>query len=290
MKIFVFPGQGAQFEGMGKDLYESNNQAKELFEQANEILGYRLSDVMFEGTAEELKKTDITQPAIFTFSFIKSKIAGELFDPAAVAGHSLGEFTALAASKALSFEDGLQLVYKRASAMRKACDAVPGTMAAIIGLEDAQIEECCDAIDDVIVAANYNCPGQLVISGSLDGINKAVDKLKEMGARRALVLPVGGAFHSPLMESAQEELSEAINATEFSQPICPIYQNVTAKASSEIDTIKDNIVKQLPSPVRWTQTMNQMIADGMTSYNEVGGRVLTGMLKKVNREIETNQI
>ncbi len=289
MNVFVFPGQGAQFEGMGKELYDSSARAKELFEQANEVLGFRLSDVMFSGSAEELKQTNITQPAIYCFSYISAINAGDHFKPDAVAGHSLGEFTALAASGALSFEDGLKLVAQRANAMRKACDDTPGTMAAILGLEDKQIEDCCAEISEVIVPANYNCPGQLVVSGSLEGINVAVEKFKEMGARRALVLPVGGAFHSPLMASAQTELSKAINHTEFKSPVCPIYQNVTASAVSDIEDIKTNLEKQLTAPVRWTQTMQQMIADGMTSYNEVGGKVLTGLLKKVDRKMETTQ-
>lgn len=289
MKVFVFPGQGAQFESMGKELYENNAQAKETFELANEILGFRLTDTMFTGSAEELKQTDITQPAIYCYSYVSSLMAGDNFKPDAVAGHSLGEFTALAASGVLSFEDGLKLVAERANAMRKACDEEPGTMAAILGLEDAQIEECCTALEEVIVPANYNCPGQLVISGSVAGINKAVEQLKEMGARRALVLPVGGAFHSPLMASAQSELSAAIMETEFKQPICPVYQNVTAQKEIDLTRIKSNLEKQLTAPVKWTQTMQQMIQDGMESYNEVGGKVLTGMLKKLDRTIETTQ-
>jgi len=290
MRVFVFPGQGAQFEGMGKELYESSSEAKELFESANEILNFRLSDTMFSGSAEDLKKTDITQPAIFTFTLIKSILAKENFKPDAVAGHSLGEFTALTAAGAISFEDGLKLVHKRALAMRKACDDTPGTMAAILGLEDAVVEEVCNEISEVIVAANYNCPGQLVISGSLKGVEEAVASLTEKGARRALVLPVGGAFHSPLMASAKDELSEAIASTDFIKPICPIYQNVTASSSNDIEVIKANLIAQLTAPVKWTQTMQNMMDDGMTSYIEVGGKVLTGMLRKVDRNFPTEMI
>lgn len=290
MKMYVFPGQGAQFEGMGKDLYDSSSEAKELFEKANDILGFRLSDTMFTGAAEDLKQTDITQPAIFTYTLIKSLLAGDAFKPDAVAGHSLGEFTALTAAGAISFESGLKLVQKRARAMRKACDDSPGTMAAILGLEDQIVEEVCNSIQETIVAANYNCPGQLVISGTLKGIEEAVAVLSEKGARRALVLPVGGAFHSPLMASAKEELSNAIAETEFSKPICPIYQNVTATASSDMETIKGNLEAQLTAPVKWTQTMQQMITDGMETYVEVGGKVLTGMLRKVDRQFPTEAI
>jgi len=290
MKMYVFPGQGAQFEGMGKDLYDSSSEAKGLFEKANDILGFRLSDTMFTGSSEDLKQTDITQPAIFTYTLIKSLLAGDAFKPDAVAGHSLGEFTALTAAGAISFESGLKLVQKRAQAMRKACDDSPGTMAAILGLEDQIVEEVCNSIEETIVAANYNCPGQLVISGSLKGIEEAVALLSEKGARRALVLPVGGAFHSPLMASAKEELSNAIAETEFSKPICPIYQNVTAVASSDMETIKGNLEAQLTAPVKWTQTMQQMIDDGMETYVEVGGKVLTGMLRKVDRQFPTEAI
>ncbi len=290
MKVYVFPGQGAQFEGMGQDIYDSSEEAKNLFEQANEILGFRLSDTMFSGSADDLKQTDITQPAIFTYSLIKAMLAKDDFKPAAVAGHSLGEFTALTAAGAISFESGLKLVHKRALAMRAACDKSPGTMAAILGLDDSIVEEVCASIPEIIVPANYNCPGQLVISGALEGINKAVEILTEKGARRALVLPVGGAFHSPLMASAKEELSEAIANTEFKKPICPIYQNVTAMATDNVELIKSNLEAQLTAPVKWTQTMQQMIADGMSTYVEVGGKVLTGMLRKVDRQFPTELI
>lgn len=290
MKVYVFPGQGAQFEGMGQDIYDSSEEAKNFFEQANEILGFRLSDTMFSGSADDLKQTDITQPAIFTYSLIKAMLAKDDFKPAAVAGHSLGEFTALTAAGAISFESGLKLVHKRALAMRAACDKSPGTMAAILGLDDSIVEEVCASIPEIIVPANYNCPGQLVISGALEGINKAVEILTEKGARRALVLPVGGAFHSPLMASAKEELSEAIANTEFKKPICPIYQNVTAMATDNVELIKSNLEAQLTAPVKWTQTMQQMIADGMSTYVEVGGKVLTGMLRKVDRQFPTELI
>ncbi len=290
MKVFVFPGQGSQFEGMGADLYASNPKAKALFDKADEILGFGLSQIMFKGSAEELKRTDVTQPAIFVYSYIKSVLAEEEFAPDAVAGHSLGEFTALTSIGVLSFEDGLRLVQKRANAMQQACVETPGTMAAILGLEDSQVEEICASVGAVVVPANYNCPGQLVISGSVDGIDSAVEKAKKAGARRALVLPVGGAFHSPLMSSAQTELSNAIQNTSFQQPRCPIYQNVTASAINDVEQIKVNLEKQLTSPVRWTQSMMQMKEDGLTKYVEVGARVLTGMFKKLDRAIETEQL
>ena len=292
MKAYVFPGQGAQFEGMGKDLYESSDIAKEMLEKANDILGFRITDVMFEGTAEELKQTKVTQPAIFLHSCVKAKMAGEHFQPDVVAGHSLGEFSALVAAGALSFEDGLKLVSQRALAMQKACEIQESTMAAIIGLDDAVVEEVCASIDDVVVPANYNCPGQLVISGSIEGINKACAALKEAGARRALVLPVGGAFHSPLMEPAREELQAAIEATTFSTPNCPIYQNVDAKPTTDAALIKSNLIAQLTSPVRWTQTMLNMIADGVESFVEVGGtgKVLQGMIRKVDRKMPTETL
>lgn len=292
MKAYVFPGQGAQFEGMGKDLYESSDIAKEMLEKANDILGFRITDVMFEGTAEELKQTKVTQPAIFLHSCVKAKMAGDNFQPDVVAGHSLGEFSALVAAGALSFEDGLKLVSQRALAMQKACEIQESTMAAIIGLDDAVVEEVCASIDDVVVPANYNCPGQLVISGSIEGINKACTALKEAGARRALVLPVGGAFHSPLMEPAREELQAAIETTTFSTPNCPIYQNVDAKPTTDAALIKSNLIAQLTSPVRWTQTMLNMIADGVEAFVEVGGtgKVLQGMIRKVDRKMPTETL
>ena len=287
MKAYVFPGQGAQFVGMGKDLYEQNPQAKALFEQANEILGFRITDLMFEGEDEDLKQTRVTQPAIFLHSVILASTLDN-FRPDMVAGHSLGEFSALVANKALSFEDGLSLVFKRAMAMQKACEIQSSTMAAIIGMEDSQVEQVCKEIDEIVVAANYNSPGQIVISGSLPGIDAAVEKLSALGAKRALKLPVGGAFHSPLMEPARVELEAAIQAAPFADPICPVYQNVNAHPSSEPANIKANLVSQLTSPVRWTQTIQQMIADGATSFTEVGpGKVLQGLIKKVDRGMET---
>lgn len=288
MKAYVFPGQGAQFVGMGKDLYESNDRSKALFEKANEILGFRITDIMFEGTDEELKQTKVTQPAIFLHSVILADALGESFKPEMVAGHSLGELSALVANKTLSFEDGLKLVSQRALAMQKACEAEPSTMAAILGLEDEVVEKVCESIDGVVVAANYNCPSQLVISGAIAAIDEACEKLTEAGAKRALKLPVGGAFHSPLMEPAREELAAAIEATNFGTPICPVYQNVTASAVSEPEEIKKNLVAQLTAPVKWTQTMNQMIADGCSSVTEVGpGKVLQGLFKKVDRAFPT---
>ena len=287
MKAYVFPGQGSQFVGMGKDLYDQNGQAKELFEQANEILGFRITDLMFAGEDEDLKQTRVTQPAIFLHSVILASTLDD-FHPHMVAGHSLGEFSALVANKALSFENGLSLVFKRAMAMQKACEIQSSTMAAIIGMEDRQVEEVCKEIDEIVVAANYNSPGQIVISGSVPGIDAAVEKLSALGAKRALKLPVGGAFHSPLMEPARVELEEAIQAAPFADPICPVYQNVNAMPSSEPETIKANLVSQLTSPVRWTQTVQQMIADGATSFTEVGpGKVLQGLIKKVDRGMET---
>ncbi|MCK5169326.1 MAG: ACP S-malonyltransferase [Bacteroidales bacterium] len=287
MKAYVFPGQGAQFVGMGKDLYDNYPVAKELFEKANEILGFRITDLMFEGTEEDLKQTRVTQPAIFLHSVILAKTL-EDFNPDMVAGHSLGEFSALVTNGALSFEDGLTLVYKRAMAMQKACEVELSTMAAIIGLEDNVVEEVCSAIDDVVVPANYNCPGQLVVSGSIKGIDVACQKLTEAGAKRALPLKVGGAFHSPLMEPARVELAEAINSTNFNTPICPVYQNADAKPYTDPAQIKENLIKQLTSPVKWTYIMQNMIADGMSSYTEVGpGTVLQGLLKKVDRQIPT---
>jgi [acyl-carrier-protein] S-malonyltransferase len=288
MKAYVFPGQGAQFSGMGKDLYENSSKAKELFHQANEIMGFDIMKIMFEGTDEELKQTKVTQPAIFLHSTILAACLGESFQPNMVAGHSLGEFSSLVANKCISFEDGLKLVAQRAMAMQKACEIEPSTMAAILGLEDAVVERICGEIDGVVVPANYNCPGQLVISGSVPAVEAACAKLSEAGAKRALILQVGGAFHSPLMEPAREELAAAIENTNFNQPICPVYQNVTASAVSNPDEIKKNLVLQLTAPVRWTQTMQQMLADGATEVIEVGpGKVLQGLFKKVDREIPT---
>ena len=287
MKAYVFPGQGAQFVGMGKDLYESSPLAKDLFEKANTILKFRITDIMFDGTDEELRQTKVTQPAIFLHSVILAVTLGEDFKPDMVAGHSLGEFSALVANKTLSFEDGLKLVYARAMAMQKACEKNPSTMAAIIGLEDAVVEETLKNIDEVIVPANYNCPGQLVISGSNEGVKIACEKLTEAGAKRALPLKVGGAFHSPLMEPARVELAEAINNTNFSKGICPIYQNVTGQSVADPEIIKTNLVSQLTSPVRWTQSMQNMLADGAKTIVEVGpGKVLQGLFKKMDRSIE----
>lgn len=289
MKAYVFPGQGAQFSGMGKDLYDQSPLAKEMFEKANEILGFDIANIMFNGTDEELKQTKVTQPAIFLHSVILAKVLGEDFQPDMVAGHSLGEFSALVANGTLSWEDGLKLVSKRAMAMQKACEAEPSTMAAILGLEDNVVEEACNAINGIVVAANYNCPGQLVISGAVEAINEACEKLKEAGAKRALVLPVGGAFHSPLMEPARQELEEAINSTTFNTPSCPVYQNVTASAISDPEEIKKNVVSQLTAPVRWTQTVQQMMADGAAEFVEVGpGKVLQGLVKKVDRKMPTS--
>ena len=286
MKAYIFPGQGAQFVGMGKDLYEKYPLAQELFEQANKILGFSITDIMFEGTAEELKQTDVTQPAIFLHSVITAKILGDNFKPQMVAGHSLGEFSALVANGVLSFEDGLTLVSKRAKAMQKACEQTKGTMAAVLGLEDAVVEETCKNMEGVVVPANYNCPGQLVISGEIEAINNACDAMKEKGAKRALVLPVGGAFHSPLMAPAKEELATAIQNTVFNEPICPIYQNVTASAVDTAKEIQENLIAQLTAPVKWTQTIQQMIADGATEFTEVGpGKVLQGLLRKIDRSV-----
>ncbi|MFC4817894.1 MULTISPECIES: ACP S-malonyltransferase [unclassified Flavobacterium] len=286
MKAYVFPGQGAQFTGMGKDLYENSAIAKELFEKANEILGFRITDIMFEGTAEELKETKVTQPAVFLHSVILAKTLD--IKPDMVAGHSLGEFSALVANGTLSFEDGLKLVAQRALAMQKACEITPSTMAAVLNLDDKIVEDICASIDGVVVAANYNCPGQLVISGELKAVEEACEKMKEAGAKRALILPVGGAFHSPMMEPAREELASAIEGTTFNTPSCPVYQNVTASAVSDATEIKKNLIIQLTAPVKWTQSVQQMIADGATSFTEVGpGKVLVGLVNKINKEIET---
>ncbi|VAW25994.1 Malonyl CoA-acyl carrier protein transacylase [hydrothermal vent metagenome] len=286
MKAYIFPGQGAQFSGMGVDLYEKFPEAQELFEKANKILGFSITDIMFEGTAEELKQTKVTQPAIFLHSTILAKILGDNFKPEMVAGHSLGEFSALVANDVLTFEDGLKLVSQRALAMQKACEIQESTMAAVLGLDDLVVEETCASVDGVVVAANYNCPGQLVISGEITAIDKACELLTEKGARRALKLPVGGAFHSPLMEPAREELAEAIKNTTFGVPICPVYQNVVAKAVLNPDEIKENLMKQLTSPVRWTQSIQQMITDGGTEFIEVGpGKVLQGLMRKIDRSV-----
>ena len=288
MKAYVFPGQGAQFPGMGKDLYDNSEIAKELFEKANEILGFSITDIMFGEDTEALKQTKVTQPAIFLHSVILAKVLGSSFKPEMVAGHSLGEFSALVSAGYLSLEDGLKLVSKRAMAMQKACEQNPSTMAAVIGLENEVVEKICAEIKEVVVPANYNCPGQLVISGSNEGIDIACEKLTEAGARRALKLPVGGAFHSPLMEPARAELEQAIDETNFAKGVCPIYQNVTATAITNPEEIKENLKKQLTAPVLWTQTMQQMIADGLTSVTEVGpGKVLQGLFKKVDHKLET---
>jgi [acyl-carrier-protein] S-malonyltransferase len=283
---YVFPGQGAQFVGMGKDLYDNNADAKALFERANEILGFRITDLMFNGIDEDLKQTKVTQPAVFLHSVIKALSIGSDFKPDMVAGHSLGEFSALVANKTLNFDDALRLVYARAMAMQKACELEPSTMAAVLGLDDAKVEEICASItDDIVVAANYNCPGQLVISGSVEGINKACELLKAAGAKRALVLQVGGAFHSPLMEPARQELAEAILNTHFNEPICPIYQNYVAKAVSNVEEIKTNLVAQLTAPVKWTQSVLAMVNDGATNFYECGpGTVLQGLVKKISKD------
>jgi [acyl-carrier-protein] S-malonyltransferase len=286
MKAYIFPGQGAQFTGMGLDLYENSPLAQEYFERANDILGFSITDIMFEGTAEQLKETKVTQPAIFLHSVILAKVLGDSFQPEMVAGHSLGELSALVANNVLSFEDGLKLVSKRALAMQKACEIMPSTMAAVLGLEDHVVEETCEEVDGVVVAANYNCPGQLVISGEISAVENACEVLTNKGARRALLLPVGGAFHSPMMEPAREELAAAIEATEFRNPTCPVYQNVTASAVMNPDEIKKNLMIQLTAPVRWTQSIQAMIADGATEFIEVGpGKVLQGLMRKIDRSV-----
>ncbi len=291
MKAFVFPGQGAQFVGMGKDLYESNPLAKELFDKANEVLGFNITDIMFDGTADELKQTKVTQPAVFLHSVISALCMGDAFQPDMVAGHSLGEFSALVAAGALSFEDGLKLVHARALAMQKACEKAPGTMAAIIGLPDEKVEEICNAIDGIVVAANYNCPGQLVISGEVEAVNAACEKMKEAGAKRALPLPVSGAFHSPLMQPAKDELQAAIEATEFAAPKCPVYQNVDAKPHTDAAEIKANLIAQLTSSVRWTASVQNMIADGADDFTECGpGKALQGMIGRIDKGVAAHGI
>lgn len=286
MKAFVFPGQGAQFVGMGKDLYESSAEAKEMFEKANDILGFRITDLMFDGTEDDLKQTKVTQPAVFLHSVILAKTLGEEFKPAMVAGHSLGEFSALTAAGALKFEDALKLVSARARAMQKACEIKPSTMAAVLALPDEKVEEICNGIDGVVVAANYNCPGQVVISGEVEAVNAACEAAKTAGAKRALVLKVGGGFHSPMMEPARQELAEAIAATEFSTPVCPVYQNVDARPHTDPEEIKQNLIAQLTAPVRWTQSVQNMIADGATEFISVGpGSVLSGLISKISRDV-----
>lgn len=289
MKAYIFPGQGAQFVGMGKDLYERSEEARQLFEKANEILGFRITDIMFSGTDEDLKQTKVTQPAIFLHSVILAKVLGDDFKPEMAAGHSLGEFSALVSAGALSFEDGLHLVAARANAMQKACEIQPSTMAAILGLDDFTVEDVCHKLTDVVVPANYNCPGQLVISGTIAGIDAACEKLTAAGAKRALKLNVGGAFHSPLMEAARVELEHAIVHTEIKEPVCPIYQNIDAKPYTDPEKIKHNLIAQLTGPVRWTQTVQHMLEDGATSFTEVGpGNVLQGLVKKVDRAVPTS--
>jgi len=290
MKAYLFPGQGAQFSGMGKDLYEASPMAKDLFNQANEVVGFNITKIMFEGTADELKETKVTQPAIFLHATILAEVMGDAFQPDMVAGHSLGEISALVANRTIAFSDGLLLVSKRAQAMQKACEAQPSTMAAVLGLDDDIVESICTATPGIVVPANYNCPGQLVISGEVDAVGKACEAMKEAGARRALILPVGGAFHSPLMEPAREELAAAIEDTQFTEPACPIYQNVTTIAVTDPSEIKKNLVSQLTAPVKWAQSMQNMIIDGATKFIEVGpGNVLQGLIRKIDRSVETEK-
>ncbi|GEQ86888.1 malonyl CoA-acyl carrier protein transacylase [Patiriisocius marinistellae] len=290
MKAYVFPGQGAQFTGMGKDLFDSSPKAKEMFERANDILGFDITKIMFEGTPEELKETKVTQPAIFLHSTILAEVMGDAFKPDMVAGHSLGEISALVANRTIAFDDGLKLVYKRALAMQKACESTPSTMAAVLGLEDSTVESICANQDGIVVAANYNCPGQLVISGDIAAVGKACEALKEAGAKRALILPVGGAFHSPLMEPAREELAAAIKETVFTEPACPIYQNVSTFAVTDPKEIQENLIFQLTAPVKWTQSMQNMIKDGATEFVEVGpGNVLQGLMRKIDRGVTTSK-
>ncbi len=290
MKAYLFPGQGAQFTGMGLDLFEASTKAKDLFNHANEVLGFDITKIMFEGTADELKETKVTQPAIFLHSTILAEVMGSSFQPNMVAGHSLGEISALVANRTIAFSDGLQLVYKRALAMQKACELAPSTMAAVLGLDDSVVETICENTPGIVVAANYNCPGQLVISGEIEAVNNACEALKDAGARRALLLPVGGAFHSPLMEPAREELAAAIENTQFTEPACPIYQNVSTFAVTDPGEIKANLISQLTAPVKWTQSIQNMIKDGATHFIEVGpGNVLQGLVKKINREVETEK-
>lgn len=291
MKAYLFPGQGAQYPGMGKDLFDKSPLAAGMFEAADKILGFKITDIMFNGSAEDLKQTRVTQPAVFLHSVITSKVMGDRFAPAMVAGHSLGEFSALVANKCLNFEDGLKLVSQRAMAMQEACEAQESTMAAVLGLKDAEVEKVCESTEGVVVAANYNCPGQLVISGAVEAVNNACEALKEAGAKRALVLPVGGAFHSPLMEPARSKLASAIENTEFKKPICPIYQNVSTTAVDDPEVIQRNLIAQLTAPVRWTQTIKQMIADGATIFYEVGpGKVLQGLVRKIDSSAEIGEV